>query len=266
MANSPSIHFLRHVRVVLVRPSHPGNIGAAARAMRAMGLARLYLVAPERFPHPEATALAANASAVLDEAVICPSLDAAIAETALQVAFTARSRALSHAALPVRAAAAVVVRTALAVPAQGVALVFGNETYGLSNEEVMRCNRAAFIPTDPESSSLNLAAAVQIAAYELWLAALDATETSVNQARRGANGEASAAADSVLAPHADVERYFEHLEQSLCKSGFMQPGNPRRLMERLRRLYARSGLEPEEISLLRGMLAAWDGTAGRHGS
>jgi tRNA/rRNA methyltransferase len=258
----PTSEMLRNIRVVLARPSHPGNIGAAARAMRTMGLTRLVLVAPERYPHAEATALAANAADVLDAAVCCATLDEALADTGLQVAFTARSRALSHAMLPVRAAVGEVVQAARAAPALQIALVFGNETYGLSNEEVLRCNRAACIPTDPESSSLNLAAAVQVAAYELWLATLDAAEPTRGEA--GATG-AAAAAQPVLAPHADVERFLEHLEQSLYRSGFLQPGNPRRLMDRMRRLYARAGLEPEEINVLRGMLSAWDGTGGRHG-
>ncbi len=208
--------------------------------------------------------MAANATGVLDAATLSPSLDAALAGTTLQIAFTARSRALSHAAMPVREAAQLAAGMLAAGPAAQIALVFGNETYGLSNEEVMRCNRTAYIPTDPEASSLNLAAAVQVAAYELWLAALD--EEAAIAMRTGMPATREAAASANLAPHEDVERFFEHLEQSLYRSGFLLPGNPRRLMERMRRLYARSGLEPEEISVLRGMLSAWDGTGGRHGT
>lgn len=241
--------FLGNTRVVLVRTSHPGNIGAAARAMRTMGLSRLVLVTPRHFPDAEATAMAANASAVIEQASVCASLDEALAGTSLQFAFTARSRALSHAALPVRDAAAA---AAVAARTQQVALVFGNETYGLSNEEVLRCNRLAFVPTDPEFSSLNLAAAVQVAAYEIWLAAL-----------AGSGGAVAPAIE--LASHEDVEHFMAHLEQSLYRSGFLHPGNPRRLLDRLRRLFARTGLEREEINILRGMLASWDGTAGPHG-
>lgn len=239
------------VRIVLVRPSHPGNIGAAARAMKTMGIARLCLVSPERFPHAEANALAVNAIDVLEAAAVFDSLEAALQGTALQIAFTARSRALSHAPLAVRDAAAEAVRVAGDGdnPAQ-VAMVFGNETYGLSNEEVMCCNRTATIPTDPASSSLNLAAAVQVAAYELRMAALvDSTDSAVPppQARSGE-----------LASHEEVERFFTHLEQSIYASGFLQPDNPRRLMERMRRLFSRARLEKEEINIWRGMLAAWD--------
>ena len=261
--NMPDL--LANVRVVLARPSHPGNIGAAARAMRTMGLTRLFLVAAERFPHPDASAMAANATDVLDAVTLSPSLDAALADTTLQIAFTARSRALSHAALTVRGAAVVAAQMAGTGSSAQIALVFGNETYGLSNEEVMRCNRTAFIPTDPEASSLNLAAAVQVAAYELWMAVLEAVPSAPRDAQGAVLSSVEAGAGA-LAPHADVERFFEHLEQSLYRSGFLQPGNPRRLMERMRRLYARSGLEREEINILRGMLSAWDGAGGRHGT
>jgi tRNA/rRNA methyltransferase len=253
-----STHFLSNIRVVLVRTSHPGNIGAAARAMRTMGMSSLYLVEPRHFPHADAVAMAANAGTVIEQATICTSLDEALAGTAMQIAFTARSRALSHAALPVRAAAAAVVDIARAQPA---ALVFGNETYGLSNEEVLRCNRLAFVATDPEFKSLNLAAAVQVAAYEIWLAALEIVGDPVEPVRI----TAAAAPGIELASHEEVERFLAHLEQSLYRSGFLQPGNPRRLLERLRRLFARAGLEREEINILRGMLASWDGTAGPHG-
>ena len=156
-------------------------------------------------------------------------------------AFTARNRSLSHAALPVREAVVDAVKVAAS---QEVALVFGNETVGLSNEDVIRCNRVAFIPTDAESSSLNLAAAVQIAAYELRLATLGMP--------------AAVTSASELAPHDDMERFFAHLEQSISDSGFLQVDNPRRMMERLRRQFGRSGLEKEEVHVWRGMLSAWD--------
>ena len=246
-------NFLGRVRVVLTRPTHPGNIGAAARALQTMGLTRLVLVEPERFPHADATAMASNATAVLDAAVVCSSLDEALAGTTVQVAFTARTRALSHEAQPVRESAAALA----ALGGEEIALVFGNETYGLSNEEVLKCSRAAFIPTDEASRSLNLAAAVQVASYALRVALLD-----VEQDLKGALTDIP----RTFAGHEDVERFFAHLEQSLYRSGFLQEGNPRRLMERMRRLFGRSGLETEEINILRGMLAAWDGTGGRHGA
>lgn len=238
---------LDRIRVVLVRPSHPGNIGSAARAMQTMGLAQLHLVKPERFPDSEARALAANAGDVLDATRVHDCLEAALAGTSVQFAFSARSRSLSHQPQDVRQAAAAAVQAAAGGQ---VALVFGNETYGLSNEEVLQCNRLACIPTNPASSSLNLAAAVQVAAYELRMAALE------QEGGKPFAGEGLAVRD--LASHEDMERLFVHFEQSIIASGFLQPDNPRRLMERIRRLFGRSGLDREEVNILRGMLTAWD--------
>ena len=254
------IDSLSRIRVVLVRPAHPGNIGAAARAMQTMGLSKLVLVDPRRFPDPEAMAMAANATEVLDNAEVCTVLDDALRGTVLQVAFSARSRALSHTPLTPREAASVMLDTigtlqstpaSAEVEAAEVALVFGNETYGLSNEEVMRCNRLASISTDPDSTSLNLAASVQVACYELRTAALE---------RDGAllGARSMAAAGIEFARHEDVERLLAHLEASLYQSGFLQSGNPRRLMERMRRLFSRAGLQVEEVNILRGMLTLWD--------
>ena len=234
---------LSRIRVVLSQPSHPGNIGAAARAMKTMGLTRLYLVRPRRFPDPEANALSVNALDVLERAVVCATLDEALAGTAVQIAFSARRRELSHPAIDVREAAAQALRCA---NGQEAALVFGNELAGLSNDEVMRCNRLAYVPVDPSFSSLNLAAAVQVAAYEIRLAAL--------------NGEARPAAPVEYARHEEVEHFYAHLERSLQASGFLDPLNPRRLMERLRRLFGRTRLEREEVNILRGMLTQWDGS------
>ena len=254
------IDSLSRIRVVLVRPSHPGNIGAAARAMQTMGLSKLVLVDPRRFPDPEAMAMAANATEVLDNAEVCTVLDDALRGTVLQVAFSARSRALSHTPLTPREAASVMLDTigtlqstpaSAEVEAAEVALVFGNETYGLSNEEVMRCNRLASISTDPDSTSLNLAASVQVACYELRTAALER-----DGARLGAGSMAAAGIE--FARHEDVERLLAHLEASLYQSGFLQSGNPRRLMERMRRLFSRAGLQVEEVNILRGMLTLWD--------
>lgn len=251
-----SIESLSRIRVVLVRPSHPGNIGAAARAMQTMGLSQLVLVDPQRFPDPEAMAMAANAIEVLDNTVVCNTLDDALRGTVMQVAFSARLRALSHTPLTPREAAGVLLVTldamlATALEPVDVALVFGNETYGLSNEEVMRCSRLANIPTDPDSTSLNLAASVQVACYELRMAALE------RDGKQG--GVRSTAVEGIeLARHEDVERFLAHLESSLYKSGFLQAGNPRRLLERMRRLFSRAGLQVEEVNILRGMLTLWD--------
>lgn len=234
---------LRHLRIVLSHTTHPGNIGAAARAMKTMGLSRLYLVNPRYFPDPQAIAMASGATDVLEQAQVCASLDEALAGTRLAIAVTARRRDLSHIAADVRSTAPLAVSEA----GQGeVALVFGTEMSGLSNEEVMKCQRIAHIPANPGYGSLNLAAAVQVFAYELRMAALGATTYDSDNERHEA------------AAFEDVERFYAHLERSLIGSGFLDPAHPKRLMERLRRLYGRIRLEKEEVNILRGMLTAWD--------
>jgi tRNA/rRNA methyltransferase len=230
---------------VLCRPSHPGNIGAAARAMKTMGLAQLVLVRPKRFPDPEARAMARGALDLLQSARVCANLDEALSGTTFSVALSARRRELSHAPIDARATAREVVEAA---SGGEVAIVFGNETVGLKNAEILRCTRLARIPAIEEYASLNLAQAVQVVAYELRMAAL---------------GPAAALPKADLASHDDVEQLYAHLERSLYASGFLHPRYPRKLMERLRRLFARARLEKVEVNILRGMLAAWDRPKGK---
>jgi tRNA/rRNA methyltransferase len=231
---------LSRIRVVLSRPSHPGNIGATARAMKTMGLARLYLVRPKSFPNADARAMATGARDVLDSAQAFKTLDEALAGTTFSVALSARRRELSHPPLAVRAAAREI---AMAARREEVALVFGNETVGLSNKEVMQCSRIARIPADSRYSSLNLAQAVQVMAYEVRMAALDPAAPSPK---------------IEYATHRELERFYAHLERSLTASGTLHPRDPRKLMDRLRRLFAKARLEKVEINILRGMLAGWD--------
>ncbi len=238
---------LSRIRVVLSCPSHPGNIGATARAMKTMGLRRLCLVRPKVFPHVEARAMATGARDVLDAARVCETLDEALAGTILSVAMSARERELSQPPLVARAAAQVLVRAARRGE---VALVFGNETVGLSNDEVMRCTHIARIPSDPECSSLNLAQAVQVMAYE---------------ARLAVRLRAPAGPKTDPATHEQLENFYAHLEKSLYASGFLHPRYPRRLMDRLRRLYAKAQLERVEVNILRGMLTLWDEPGGERG-
>jgi TrmH family RNA methyltransferase len=233
---------LARVRIVLSHPSHPGNIGAAARAMKTMGLRELHLVNPKRFPDAGATALASGADDVLAAARVHSSLDAALAGTTLAFALTARRRDLSHPARDVRAAAGEAAGEA-AAGGEDVAFVFGTEMSGLSNDEVIRCNRLAHIPAQPGFSSINLAQAVQIVCYEL---------------RMAVDAAIPVATKYPPASYADVEALYAHLEASVIASGFLDPRNPRRFMERMRRLFGRAALEREEAHLLRGMLAAWD--------
>ncbi|HZZ92711.1 MAG TPA: RNA methyltransferase [Usitatibacter sp.] len=231
---------LAQVCVVLARPSHPGNIGAAARAMKTMGLSVLRLVAPARFPDAEATALASGAADVLERAAVFDSLEAALADVVASVGFTARPRDLSHRARSVRDA----VPEILGHGREGrVALVFGNETFGLSNEELARCTALAHIPANPAYSSLNLAAAVQVACYELSVAAAS-FDIPPEPERTFATGE-------------EVEALFAHWERAMVASGFLDPAQPKRLMERMRRLFARARLERGEVQFLRGMLASF---------
>ena len=227
--------------VVLSRPSHPGNVGAAARAMKTMGFADLRLVQPKAFPDAQADAMASGARDVLERARVFATLEEALADTVLAVGFSSRARDLSHPPRALRDAAPEI----LAAAQSGrVALVFGNETFGLTNEELARCQVFANIPANPEYMSLNLAAAVQVACYELATSAGRFT-VPTEPARNPATLE-------------EVEGYYAHLERAMVDAGFLDPAQPKRLMERIRRLYARAGLEREEVQFLRGMLAAFE--------
>ena len=228
------------VRIVLSRPSHPANVGSAARAMKTMGFSDLRLVEPKRFPDPEATALASGASDVLESAQVHGSLEDALRGTVLAAGFSARPRDLSHPPLALREAAPRIVEAAR----EGdVALVFGNETFGLTNEELGRCQLLVSIPANPAYSSLNLGAAVQVACYEL---ACCIGTGSIAQAR-----------ERMPATSEEIEGLHAHLEVAMVESGFPDPARPKRLMERMRRLFARARLEREEVRFLRGMIAAF---------
>lgn len=234
---------LERMRIVLSHTSHPGNIGATARAMKTMGLSRLVLVNPLHFPDPQAEAMAAGATDVLANAQICATLEEALVGTTFATAMTARRRGLAVEPLWAREAAA---ELAVLAGDREAAVVFGNETAGLSNEEVSLCARWAKIPSDPEWSSLNLAQAVQVMCYELRMAAVDAgTPPPVSDA-----GQPAA--------HEEVEGLMGHLERAAIASGFLDPAQPKRLMPRMRRLFARARIEREEVAILRGMLSAFE--------
>lgn len=234
---------LDRIRVVLSHPSHPGNIGAAARAMKTMGLSHLVLVNPRRFPDAQADAMAAGAIDVLNQALVVPSLSEALAGTQFATALTARRRELAVDPLWAREAAAELIASALT---GAVAIVFGNETAGLSNEDLALCRRWATIPTQPGASSLNLAQAVQVLCYELRMAAVDpGTPPAVPEAGRPAS-------------HDDIERLLAHIESTSINTGYLDPATPKRFLPRMRRLLARARVEQEEVSLLRGMLTAMD--------
>lgn len=235
---------LNRFRVVLSHPSHPGNIGAAARAMKTMGLSRLYLVNPRCFPDPEATARASGATDVLDSAVVCRSLTDALRDVTLAAALTSRRREL---ALPMQwARDATQTLVASAAAGGDVALVFGNETYGLSNEELSICQLPVMIPANPEYASLNLGAAVQVMCYEARVATC--------------SSDAVVQAEMKLATVDEVERMMTHFEQAMTASGFYNPLNPKRLIARLRRMFGRIRLEQDEVNILRGMLGSFEGS------
>lgn len=233
---------LKNIRIVLVGTTHPGNIGASARALKTMGLARLYLVSPQRYPDPEAEWRASRATDVLAKAVVCATLDEALAGVAFAVACSARSREIAVPETTAREAARELVEVARA---QEAALVFGNETFGLTTEEVNKCRLLATIPAAPDYSSLNLAAAVQVFAYEVRMAVLeDSAHLAAEKARE-------------LATHEEVEGFYEHLERTMVEIGFLDPGHPKKLMPRIRRLFARAQLEKEEVNILRGILKSF---------
>ena len=231
------------IDIVLVGTTHPGNIGAVARAMKNMALARLRLVQPRVFPSAEATARAAGADDVLAAATVCDSLEEAVAGCALVVGASARPRAIGCPLLAPRECAEL-----LAGGTQGpAALVFGREHSGLSNEELDRCHYQLHIPANPDFSSLNLAAAVQIVSYELLLAR-SAVDSAPVRAEAGDGGQ--------VVSHEEMERFYGHLQAVLTEIDFLDPANPRHLMRRLRRLYNRARPDRNEMNILRGILTA----------
>lgn len=230
---------LSRVRIVLVGTTHPGNIGAVARAMFTMALTRLYLVRPKVFPHDDASARAAGADALLNDAVLCDTLAEAVGDCTLVIGASVRTRSIELPPLDPRACA----EHALAETARGeVALVFGPEHSGLSNADLDLCQRRVVIPSNPAFPSLNIGAAVQVLTYELY------RQTH----------EAPPAADppSPPATHAQVERLFEHLEQVLERIDFLRMSNPQRGMRRLRALVNRAAPDQNEVQILRGILSA----------
>lgn len=231
------------LRIVLVGTQHPGNIGSAARAMKTMGLGQLLLVTPERFPHADATALAAGADDLLARAQIHPDLGSALIGCRLVFGTTARRRTVPMPEYSPREAARRLVDAAIEHP---VALVFGRERTGLENDELQRCHAAVSIPADPAYSSLNLAAAVQVLAYELrveMLSRMASTEPVIQ-----ADQEPPASAD-------EMERYFDNLARTLQAIDFHKGKAPEIVLMRLRRLYLRAAPDSRELRILHGILA-----------
>lgn len=236
---------LNCIRIVLVQPSHGGNIGGCARAMKNMGLTRLVLVAPEEFPGEEASARAAGADDVLAQAQLCATLDEAIADCHLVVGASARERKI---AWPMLAPDEAARRLVTAADGQEVAVLFGRERTGLTNDELDRCQILVNIPANPEFSSLNLACAVQVIAYEIRCAAESGTPVAAT--------DTAAMLGEPLATNAEVQRFYQHLDQVMVETGFLDPNNPRLLRRRIMRLFNRVELTSNEVNILRGILAA----------
>ncbi len=237
---------LNKVRIVLIHTSHPGNIGAAARAMKNMGLSQLYLVAPKQYPDDKAVWRAASALDLLENAVVCDSLEEATQGCHLVVGTSARDRSIPWPVMDVRQAA----ETIAAEPDEHeIAILFGREDRGLTNQELQQCQFHLQIPTNAEYSSLNLGAAVQVVCYELRVAALANSQLN-NAWDWGTEWDVEAATNE------EIQRFFKHLEETLVELNVINPKNPRQLMTRLKRLYLRSRPDQVEINLLRGILTA----------
>ncbi len=233
---------LANIRIVLIQTSHPGNIGSAARAMKTMGLSELYLVKPKSFPDDQAVTMSSNATDILDNATVVDSVQDALAGCHLVVGTSARhERTLAWEVLEPRECSQKITKQA---KTGGVAILFGRENSGLTNDELALCHYLVHIPTNSEYSSLNLASAVQILGYECRVSSqTDGDEVKVEQ-------EEVVTADA-------MEGYYKHLETAMIESGFLDPENPKHLMTRLRRLYGRVKVTPSELNILRGILSAF---------
>ncbi|WP_028114544.1 tRNA (cytosine(32)/uridine(32)-2'-O)-methyltransferase TrmJ [Ferrimonas kyonanensis] len=235
---------LENIRIVLVGTSHPGNIGSTARAMKTMGLSQLVLVAPRVEPDGKSVALAAGATDVLQNLTTVDTLEQATADCSLVIGTSARRRGLDWPLLDARQAG-----EKLAVEAQTgpVALVFGRENHGLSNEELQLCHFHVCIPANPEYSSLNLAQAVQLVCYEIRMKHLSLAEAPQQESLEYPNGE-------------QLEGFYRHLESTLSGTGFIKANHPGQVMAKLRRLFNRCRPEAQELNILRGILTSIDKT------
>ena len=231
---------LSHIKIVLVETTHPGNIGAVARAMKNMSMANLWLVSPKIFPSADATSRASGADDVLANANICHTLQEAIADCQLVIGTSARSRSISWPEISPRDCAE---RVVIKEPDNKVAIIFGRENSGLKNHELDLCHYLLRIPCNSQYSSLNIAAAVQVVCYEFFVAAGVQEITTI-----GDRGECPKATAT------QMESFYTHLHQALIDIGFMHPDKSRSIMRRLRRIYNRIQLDTKELDILRGIL------------
>ena len=228
-----------NIEFVLVEPSHPGNVGAAARAIGTMGFKNLVLVKPTKHPHPESRARSSGALDILLDARVCGTLEEAIADSSLVIGTTARQRRISVPIDSIHECTQSIFESSLK---QKVSIIFGPETSGLSNKDIDRCNRLVYIPTGEMHSSLNLSMAVQVIAYQLNLAFFGLEEGQ--ETRDLASGK-------------EMELFYEHLEDVLLETGFLNPTNPKQLMRRLKALFNRAQLDDNEVNIMRGILTSY---------
>ena len=233
-----------NISIVMINTTHPGNIGAAARALKNMGLRKLVLVDPKEYPTAKATWRAANAVDVLDQVQVASSLDEAIADCSLVIGTSARERRIPW---PLETPRTCADRIWQEAKQHKTAILFGREDRGLTNEELQKCHYHVHIRANPEYSSLNIAAAIQVLTYEIRMSALTPD-----------NGGALRFDDWDQPPAdcAPLERYYEHLEETLAKLKFYDPDNPRQTVTRLRRMFNRVRMDEMELNMLRGMLTA----------
>ena len=247
---------LSNIRIVLIQTSHPGNIGAAARAMKTMGLSDLCLVNPLKYPDPQADAMASGADDVLDGAKVVATLSEAVADCQHIIGTSARSqRTLRWRLLTPRACGEFAAKSA---QNQKVAIVFGRERTGLTNEELELCHQLVHIPSNPDYSSLNVAAAVQILSYESRVGHLGLSETITDTDLDNTEDSAEALGEEIVSA-ADMDGFYQQLETLMIETEFLNPDDPRYLMRRMRRMYGRIDVTRSELNLLRGSLSAFQG-------
>lgn len=241
----PALSGLQNIRIVLVETTHPGNMGAAARAMKNMGIGELFLVKPRLFPNEIAQSRAASAADVLEAATVVESVEEAIADCAWVVGTSARERTIPW---PLMEPSAFAEQGACEIEQHKIAVVFGREDRGLTNDELKLCHAHLHIPTNPVYSSLNLAQAVQIVCYELRMKVLASMESTHSPSRELQKWDVPAANAE------QMQLFYEHLEQTLGEIDFIKSNNPRQTMTRLQRLFNRARLDQMEVSILRGIL------------
>ena len=232
---------LERIRIVLVNTTHPGNIGGVARAMANMGLNHLYLVGPQRFPSTEATVRAAGADHLLERAIVCESLDDAVADCGLVVGTTARQRSVGSVELPPNA---VMSKVREWISTDQIAFVFGREASGLTNRELERCQYHVRIPVEESFSSINLAAAVMIVVYELK----KNFEPHTHETELASDPEQ-------LATSSEVQGFYKHMEDVLIETGFLKTPS-QKLLRKVKRIFSRTPLREDEVNILRGILTS----------